>query len=63
MSKLTFTPTNYIGWGSLQHLLVEVKKFEAKNILIVTDPLLKELGIVEHINKPLQEWLSYDPLY
>lgn len=55
MSKLTFTPTNYIGWGSLQHLLVEVQKFEAKNILIVTDPLLKELGIVDHINKPLQE--------
>ncbi|CAM5216980.1 Alcohol dehydrogenase OS=Lysinibacillus sphaericus OX=1421 GN=LS41612_09755 PE=3 SV=1 [Lysinibacillus sphaericus] len=43
MSKLTFTPTNYIGWGSLQHLLVEVQKFEAKNILIVTGPVVKRV--------------------
>ncbi|MFJ7666255.1 iron-containing alcohol dehydrogenase [Lysinibacillus sp. NPDC097195] len=55
MNKLTFTPTSYTGWGCLQQLLVEVNKFQANNILIVTDPFLKDLGLVEQVNKPLQD--------
>lgn len=55
MHKLTFTPASYTGWGCLSQLLLEVKKFNAHNILIVTDPLLKEIGLTDNIEKPLIE--------
>lgn len=55
MHKLTFTPASYTGWGCLSQLLLEVKKFNAHNILIVTDPLLKEIGLTDHVEKPLIE--------
>ncbi|MGG2081928.1 iron-containing alcohol dehydrogenase [Lysinibacillus pakistanensis] len=53
MHKLTFTPVSYTGWGSLHQLLPEVEKFKATNILIVTDPFLKELGLTDKIEQPL----------
>lgn len=55
MHKLTFTPASYTGWGCLSQLLLEVKKFNAHNILIVTDPLLKEIGLTDNVEKPLME--------
>ncbi|MFS0815684.1 iron-containing alcohol dehydrogenase [Lysinibacillus sp. 1P01SD] len=55
MHKLTFTPASYTGWGCLSQLLLEVKKFNAYNILIVTDPLLKEIGLTDYVEKPLIE--------
>ena len=55
MHKLTFTPASYTGWGCLSQLLLEVKKFNAHNILIVTDPLLKEIGLTDYVEKPLIE--------
>lgn len=55
MYKLTFTPVSYTGWGCLNQLLPEVEKFKANNILIITDPFLKELGLTDHIEKPLLE--------
>ncbi|MBX8943579.1 iron-containing alcohol dehydrogenase [Lysinibacillus sp. K60] len=55
MHKLTFTPASYTGWGCLSQLLLEVKKFNAHNILIVTDPLLNEIGLTDNVEKPLIE--------
>lgn len=55
MHKLTFTPASYTGRGCLSQLLLEVKKFNAHNILIVTDPLLKEIGLTDNVEKPLIE--------
>lgn len=55
MHKLTFTPASYTGWGCLSQLLLEVKKFNAHNILIVTDPLLKKIGLTDNVEKPLIE--------
>lgn len=53
MHKLTFTPVSYTGWGCLSQLLPEVERFKASNILIVTDPFLKELGLTDKIEQPL----------
>lgn len=53
MHKLTFTPVSYTGWGCLHQLLPEVERFKATNILIVTDPFLKELGLTDKIQQPL----------
>ncbi|QHJ70160.1 iron-containing alcohol dehydrogenase [Planococcus halotolerans] len=52
-SKITFTPLSYTGWGALDHLMDEVERFEAKRILVVTDPLLEKLGITDRIVEPL----------
>ncbi|WKT75137.1 iron-containing alcohol dehydrogenase [Lysinibacillus fusiformis] len=53
MQKLTFTPVSYTGWGCLNQLLLEVERFKATNILIVTDPFLKELGLTDKVQQPL----------
>lgn len=53
--KITFTPLSYTGWGALDHLTDEVKKLNASNILIVTDPFLVDLGISDKIEAPLKE--------
>lgn len=52
--KLTFTPLSYTGWGALDHLLDEVKRFDAKNVLVVTDPFLEELGMAGKVVEPLK---------
>ncbi len=53
-SKITFTPLSYTGWGALDHLMDEVERFDAKKILIVTDPLLEKLGITDKVVEPLE---------
>lgn len=53
--KITFAPLSYTGWGSLAYLLQEVQRFEAQNVLIVTDPFLKDLGLTDTIERPLAE--------
>ena len=53
--KIVFTPLNYTGWGSLQYLKQEVERFQAKKILLVTDPVLQEIGIVDRVLQPLEE--------
>src|SRR5690625_7135595 len=53
--KVTFTPISYTGWGSLKNLTEEVIRLNASNILIVTDPYLKELGITDKIVEPLEQ--------
>lgn len=47
-------PISYTGWNSLEHLVSEVERLNASNILIVTDPLLEELGMTNKIIEPLQ---------
>lgn len=53
-SKLVFTPYNHTGWGALTQLLPEVKRFEPKKILIVTDPVLADIGLIQRVTEPLQ---------
>lgn len=55
MHKLTFTQTSYTGWGSLSILPDEVKRLQAKKILIVTDPFLQKIGMTDTVEKPLVE--------
>lgn len=55
VTKLVFAPLSYTGWGSLSQLLPEIEKHQAKNILIVTDPLLKQIGLVNRITDPLNK--------
>lgn len=54
-SKLVFTPLSYTGWGSLEQLLQEVEKYSPKRILVVTDSVLEEIGLVDLVRQPLQQ--------
>ncbi|MDV2682959.1 iron-containing alcohol dehydrogenase [Alkalihalophilus lindianensis] len=53
-SKLVFTPLSYVGWGSLEQLVPEVQNYQPNKILVVTDPLLVKMGIVEQVTSPLE---------
>ncbi|MDN3014596.1 iron-containing alcohol dehydrogenase [Paenibacillus sp. BSR1-1] len=53
--KITFTPLSYTGWDSLAHLLDEVKRFDVKKILVITDPFLKDIGLTNKVVEPLEE--------
>lgn len=53
--KITLPPISYTGWGCLSHLLEEVERFNAKKILVITDPFLKDIGITNKVVDPLVE--------
>lgn len=55
MHKLTFAQTSYTGWGSLAALPDEVKRLQAKKVLIVTDPFLQKIGMTDTIEKSILE--------
>ena len=53
--KIILPPISYTGWGSLSHLLEEVERLNAKKILVITDPFLKDIGITNKVVDPLIE--------
>ena len=59
--KITFTPTNYTGWGAINNLEIELKRLNITNVLIVTDPFLKEIGLTGYLTKPIEKiGINYD---
>jgi alcohol dehydrogenase len=54
-SKILFPPINHTGWGALETLVPEVEKFMPGKVLIVTDPMLVQLGLTKRISAPLIE--------
>lgn len=40
-AKLVFNPQSFIGWGSLEHLIPEVKKFSSKKNPYRNGPCIK----------------------
>lgn len=55
LSKLVFTPLQYIGWGALEQLGPEVAKFSPSRILLITDAILEKLGVIEPIASKLRQ--------
>ena len=59
--KITLPPLSYTGWGAMEHLPSELQRFNAKHILIVTDPFLHEIGLTANVIKPIEALhLSYE---
>ncbi|MGO0060651.1 iron-containing alcohol dehydrogenase [Brevibacillus fluminis] len=54
-ARLAFAPLSYTGWGSLDKLVPEVTRFHAARILIVTDPILEQIGLTDRVKHPLVE--------
>ncbi len=55
VSRLTFPRLSYTGWGSLKFLLPEIHKYTPKKILVVADPILVKIGLIQHVIGPLEE--------
>jgi alcohol dehydrogenase class IV len=55
ISKLGFTPLAYTGWGALEQLWQEAAKYSPSRILLVTDSVLEQLGIIGPISSKLQQ--------
>jgi alcohol dehydrogenase class IV len=54
-TRIAATPVTHIGWGAIENLLTEVQQLAPEKILIVADPILKQIGIIENIIKPISE--------
>lgn len=55
VSKLVFPPLSYTGWGALQQLGEEIRKYSPSHILLVTDPILVHIGIADRVLGPLRQ--------
>jgi len=54
LQKLTFTSQNYVGVGALSHLSDEIQKYEPKKVVIITDHILVELGLLDSVFSTLE---------
>jgi alcohol dehydrogenase len=54
-TRIASTPVTHIGWGSIEQLITEVKRFDTDKILVVADPVLKQIGVIEQALKSLTD--------
>ncbi|MFL6554569.1 MAG: iron-containing alcohol dehydrogenase, partial [Bacillus sp. (in: firmicutes)] len=55
ISTLRFPLRSYTGWGSIEKLFLEVRKWNVNKLLIVTDQTLLNIGLVDKFLGPLKE--------
>lgn len=55
LSRIASNPLTYIGWGASEKLADEVEKYGADRILVVADPVLALLGILDQVMQPVRE--------
>jgi len=56
-------PVTHIGWGAAEKLIDEVKKFSTGKILVVADPVLKQIGVIDQVFAPLRNGDQQFDLY
>ncbi|RXS90441.1 iron-containing alcohol dehydrogenase [Geobacillus sp. PK12] len=54
-SRIVFPPLSYVGWGALTQLVPEVKRLGGTHVLVITDPALEKIGLVEQVTSPLRQ--------
>lgn len=60
-TRIAPTPITHVGWGAADYLLNEVKQLANGKILVVADPVLKQIGVVDQVLKPVaDEGLAFD---
>lgn len=55
LNQLVFPSLSFTGWGSVKQLPHEVKRLKAKNILVISDPVLVKIGLTEQAISPLRD--------
>ncbi|MEK3854969.1 iron-containing alcohol dehydrogenase [Cytobacillus sp. FSL H8-0458] len=51
--KITFPRVSFTGWDSLSHLVDQVNSLKVNKILIITDPLIHNIGLTNEVVAPL----------
>jgi alcohol dehydrogenase class IV len=51
--RIAPTPITHIGWGAAEQLVTEIKQFKDGRILIVADPILQQIGIIDQVINPI----------
>src|SRR4051812_14183482 len=51
-TRIAATPVTHIGWGATQYLLPEIKQFDTARVLVVADPVLQQIGIIDLVLEP-----------
>lgn len=54
-TKLTFPPLSYIGWGEAAKLVDEANRRGATRVFVVTDKILRGIGVVDRVLNPLRK--------
>jgi len=54
-TRIAVTPVTHIGWDASEQLLAEVKRYNASKLLVVADPILKQIGIVDQVIEPVKQ--------
>jgi alcohol dehydrogenase class IV len=52
-TRIAPTPITHIGWGAAEQLVAEIKQFKDGRILIVADPILQQIGIIDQVINPI----------
>jgi alcohol dehydrogenase class IV len=52
-SRIASTPVTHIGWGAIEKLVEEVERSGANKVLVVADPVLESIGLLDKIISPL----------
>jgi len=47
--RIARTPLTHIGWGALQELGIEMARFNARRVLLVTDATLVKIGLTKEV--------------
>lgn len=62
-SRIASTPVTHIGWGAIEKLVEEVERSGENKVLIVADPVLESIGLLDKIISPLRHKLYPYDLY
>jgi alcohol dehydrogenase class IV len=52
--RIAKTPITHIGWGASENLQESIKQFNAHKILVVADPVLQQIAVLDKILLPLK---------
>lgn len=61
LTRIAPTPITHVGWGAADQLITEVRQLATGKILVVADPVLKQIGMVDQLTQSITaEGFEYD---
>lgn len=60
ISTLRFPACSHVGWGAIEKLSSELQKWQPVKILLITDPTLVKIGMIDKVLLPLEDKYSVE---
>lgn len=61
--KISATPVTFIGWGAIENLSSELVRLNRKKILVIADPTLVRLNVLDSLLLILQKNEAFFEIY